>query len=113
MLNSVRYGLLTSGLLFGAMAHAAPAGDLPLMPWPAQVERPQSPGALVVNNALTLNVTGDVPGDAGAAGASALPARPAGRYNRKWRRLPRRQLTWWWPKKCRRFLVLTVMKATS
>ena len=58
MLNSVRNGLLTSGLLFGAMAHAAPAGDLPLMPWPAQVERPQSPGALVVNNALTLNVTG-------------------------------------------------------
>lgn len=64
MLNSVRYGLLTSGLLFGAMAHAAPAGDLPLMPWPAHVERPQSPGALVLNHQLTLNVTGDVPGDA-------------------------------------------------
>lgn len=64
MLNSVRYGLLTSGLLFGAMAHAAPAGDLPLMPWPAHVERPQSPGALVLNHQLMLNVTGDVPGDA-------------------------------------------------
>ncbi len=57
------------------------------MPWPAHVERPQSPGALVLNHQLTLNVTGDVPGDAVITGASALPARPAGRYNRKWRRL--------------------------
>ena len=40
MINTVRYSLLTSGILLSSMALAAPAGDLPLMPWPAHVERP-------------------------------------------------------------------------
>lgn len=64
MLNTLRYGLLTSGLILSGLACAAPAGDLPLMPWPAHVERPQAQGALVLNNQLTLNVSGDDLGDA-------------------------------------------------
>ena len=64
MLNTLRYGVLTSGLILSGLACAAPAGDLPLMPWPAHVERPQAQGALVLNNQLTLNVTGDDLGDA-------------------------------------------------
>lgn len=59
MLNTVRYSLLTSGIVLSSMALAAPAGDLPLMPWPAHVERPQAQGALALNNQLTLNVSGD------------------------------------------------------
>ncbi|SUQ60101.1 Beta-hexosaminidase [Raoultella terrigena] len=64
MLNTLRYGVLTSGLILSGLACAAPAGDLPLMPWPAHVERPQTQGALVLNNQLTLNVSGDDLGDA-------------------------------------------------
>ncbi|WP_159867456.1 MULTISPECIES: beta-N-acetylhexosaminidase [unclassified Raoultella] len=64
MLNTLRYGLLTSGLILSGLACAAAAGDLPLMPWPAHVERPQAQGELVLNNQLTLNVTGDDLGDA-------------------------------------------------
>jgi hexosaminidase len=64
MLNTVRYSLLTSGILLSGMALAAPAGELPLMPWPAHVERPQAQGALALNNQLTLNISGDDLGDA-------------------------------------------------
>ncbi|HCI9592412.1 TPA: beta-N-acetylhexosaminidase [Klebsiella variicola] len=64
MLNTVRYSLLTSGIVLSSMALAAPAGDLPLMPWPAHVERPQAQGALALNNQLTLNVSGDDLGEA-------------------------------------------------
>jgi len=60
----LRYSLLTAGLLLGASAFAAPAGDLPLMPWPAKVERPTTQGALVLC-------------------ASALPCKPAGRCSRR------------------------------
>lgn len=45
----LRYSLLTAGLMLGASAFAAPAGDLPLMPWPAKVERPTTQGALELN----------------------------------------------------------------
>lgn len=64
MINTVRYSLLTSGILLSSMALAAPAGDLPLMPWPAHVERPQAQGALALNNQLTINVSGDDLGEA-------------------------------------------------
>lgn len=64
MLNTVRYSLLMAGLLLSSFAMAAPAGDLPLMPWPAQVERPPGQGELVVNNQLTINVVGDDLGEA-------------------------------------------------
>ena len=60
----LRYSLLTAGLMLGASAFAAPAGDLPLMPWPAKVERPATQGALVLNNTLSVSVTGDDLGDA-------------------------------------------------
>ncbi len=60
----LRYSLLTAGLMLGASAFAAPAGDLPLMPWPAKVERPTTQGALVLNNQLSVSVSGDDLGDA-------------------------------------------------
>ncbi|MDH2913654.1 beta-N-acetylhexosaminidase [Kosakonia sp. HypNH10] len=55
----LRYSLLSAGLLLGFSALAAPAGDLPLMPWPASVTRPAEQGALVMNNQLTIRVSGD------------------------------------------------------
>ncbi|MHA8115490.1 beta-N-acetylhexosaminidase [Kosakonia cowanii] len=55
----LRYSLLSAGLLLGFSALAAPAGDLPLMPWPASVTRPAEQGALVLNNQLTIRVSGD------------------------------------------------------
>lgn len=64
MRKTMRYSLLVSGLLMSLQGVAAPAGDLPLMPWPSQVERPAAQGALVLNNQLTLNISGDDLGDA-------------------------------------------------
>ncbi|TCC13954.1 beta-N-acetylhexosaminidase [Kosakonia quasisacchari] len=60
----LRYSLLTAGLLLGSSAFAAPAGDLPLMPWPAKVERPATQGALVLTDTLSISVSGDDLGDA-------------------------------------------------
>lgn len=47
-----------------ASAFAALAGDLPLMPWLAKVESPTTQGALVLNNQLSVSVSGDDLGDA-------------------------------------------------
>ncbi|HDR2796008.1 MULTISPECIES: beta-N-acetylhexosaminidase [Enterobacter] len=60
----LRYSLLTAGLMLGASAFAAPAGDLPLMPWPAKVERPTTQGALVLSDNISVIVSGDDLGDA-------------------------------------------------
>lgn len=60
----LRYSLLTAGLLLGASAFAAPAGDLPLMPWPAKVERPTTQGAFVLTNQVSVSVSGDDLGEA-------------------------------------------------
>ncbi len=60
----LRYSLLTAGLMLGFSAFAAPAGDLPLMPWPAKVERPVTQGALVINNNFSVSVSGDDLGEA-------------------------------------------------
>lgn len=60
----LRYSLLTAGLMLGFSAFAAPAGDLPLMPWPAKVERPATQGALVISNDFSVSVSGDDLGDA-------------------------------------------------
>ena len=79
----LRYSLLTAGLLLGASAFAAPAGDLPLMPPPAKVERPTTQGALVLNNQLSVSVSGDDPVTPLTACASALPCKPAGRCSRR------------------------------
>ncbi|MDX6038665.1 beta-N-acetylhexosaminidase [Scandinavium lactucae] len=64
MFKTVRYSVLTTGLLLSGFALATPAGDLPLMPWPAQLERPATQGALVLNNQLTINLRGDDLGEA-------------------------------------------------
>lgn len=66
----LRYSLLTAGLLLGSSAFAAPAGDLPLMPWPTKVERPATQGSLVLTDTLSVSV-------------SASPGKPAGRCNRR------------------------------
>jgi len=50
--------------MLGASAFAAPAGDLPLMPWPAKVERPTTQGALVLSDNISVSVSGDDLGDA-------------------------------------------------
>jgi len=50
--------------MLGASAFAAPAGDLPLMPWPAKVERPATQGALVLSDNISVSVSGDDLGDA-------------------------------------------------
>lgn len=60
----LRYSLLTAGLMLGASAFAAPAGDLPLMPWPAKVERPTTQGALVLSDNISVSISGDDLGDA-------------------------------------------------
>ncbi|MGL5603093.1 MAG: beta-N-acetylhexosaminidase [Silvania sp.] len=60
----LRYSLLTAGLLLGTSALAAPAGDLPLMPWPTSVERPATHGALVLTHDISVRVSGDDLGDA-------------------------------------------------
>lgn len=60
----LRYSLLTAGLMLGASAFAVPAGDLPLMPWPAKVERPATQGALVLSDNISVSVSGDDLGDA-------------------------------------------------
>ncbi|MCU5773375.1 beta-N-acetylhexosaminidase [Erwiniaceae bacterium BAC15a-03b] len=46
-------------MLFSLHAFATPAGDLPLMPWPQQVEQPAQGGKLVLNHQLTLQISGD------------------------------------------------------
>nr|WP_154324472.1 family 20 glycosylhydrolase [Pantoea sp. 201603H] len=55
----LRQTLLASSILLSLNAFAAPAGDLPLMPWPQQVEQPATGGKLVLDRKLTLKVNGD------------------------------------------------------
>ena len=59
-----RYTLLASSLWFSCGALAQPAGDLPLMPWPQQVEVTQPAGKLILDHQLSLSVQGDDLGDA-------------------------------------------------
>lgn len=55
----LRYSILTAGLLLGSSAFAAPAGDLPLMPWPTKVELPAQQGTFALNDRVSIHVTGD------------------------------------------------------
>ncbi|MGO2461017.1 MAG: beta-N-acetylhexosaminidase [Ewingella sp.] len=56
-----RRSLFASSLLLAisASAFAAPAGNLPLMPWPQQVEVAPQAGKWVVDNSLSVAVSGD------------------------------------------------------
>ncbi|MGP3593984.1 beta-N-acetylhexosaminidase [Vagococcus sp. WN89Y] len=69
----LRYSVLTAGLLLGFSAFGAPAGELPLMPWPTKVESPATPGMLVLNDRVSVRITGDTLDDA----ANRLRARIA------------------------------------
>lgn len=59
MIGSLRFTLLATSLLVSLYAHATPAGNLPLMPWPQQVEQPEGGGSLALNNQLSINIKGD------------------------------------------------------
>lgn len=63
MHKSCRYMLLASWWLLSLNAQARPAGDLPLMPWPQQVELAQPQGKLVLDHRLAINVQGDFLGE--------------------------------------------------
>lgn len=78
MLNAIRLSLLAACVLSACQAHAAPAGDLPLMPWPQQVTRPAAEGSLVLDNTLSIKISGD-----NLAGASE-----------RWRQRITRQTGW-------------------
>ncbi|KGT94528.1 beta-N-acetylhexosaminidase [Erwinia typographi] len=55
----LRWSLLSTSLFVSLYAHATPAGNLPLMPWPQQVEQPKGGGSLALNNRLAIRITGD------------------------------------------------------
>lgn len=59
MLKTVRYVVLLCGAAASFSGLASPAGELPLMPWPAQVERPSEEGRLVLDNGISIVVKGD------------------------------------------------------
>ncbi len=59
MFKSIRLGLVAGCIAVAWQANAAPAGDLPLMPWPQQVSRPATEGSLVLDNAVSINISGD------------------------------------------------------
>ncbi|MBH1929794.1 beta-N-acetylhexosaminidase [Serratia rubidaea] len=66
MHKPLRYTLLATSLLCPLGALAQPAGKLPLMPWPQQVEIAQPQGKLVLTPRISLQVEGDNLGDAPA-----------------------------------------------
>ncbi len=59
MFKSIRLGLVAGCIAVAWQANAAPAGDLPLMPWPQQVSRPATEGSLVLDNAVSIKISGD------------------------------------------------------
>lgn len=59
MHKPLSYTLLAASLLFSCHLSAQPAGDLPLMPWPQQVELAQPQGKLVLDYRLTIDIQGD------------------------------------------------------
>lgn len=59
MFKTVRYVVLLCGAVVSFSGLASPAGELPLMPWPAQVERPSEEGRLVLDNGISIVVKGD------------------------------------------------------
>ncbi|WP_338558590.1 family 20 glycosylhydrolase [Erwinia sp. E_sp_B04_7] len=62
---TLRYSFLATSLFISLYAQATPAGNLPLMPWPQQVEQPASGGSLALDNRLSLRIEGDeMPGAA-------------------------------------------------
>lgn len=52
-------GLLAGGLCVSLSVFAAPASDLPLMPWPQNVQQPASGGAFTLTPQFTLRISGD------------------------------------------------------
>lgn len=56
---SLPRALLVCSLFLPCSVLSAPAGDLPLMPWPQQVEQPQDGGSLALTTPLEVSVSGD------------------------------------------------------
>lgn len=59
MLRKISASTLAASLFASFAAFAASAGNLPLMPWPQQVEQPAQGGSLTINNQLSIVVEGD------------------------------------------------------
>ncbi|NUU66900.1 family 20 glycosylhydrolase [Enterobacteriaceae bacterium BIT-l23] len=59
MLKSVRYAVLAGALSLSFCGQAAPAGDLPLMPWPQKVELSAQAGYLTLDNEVSIAIRGD------------------------------------------------------
>ncbi|MBD8164752.1 beta-N-acetylhexosaminidase [Erwinia persicina] len=59
MPRSLRCLLLACSLMLPLSLSASPAGALPLMPWPQQVELPQGGGRLTLTTPLAIQVQGD------------------------------------------------------
>lgn len=59
MFKSIRLSLLAGCIAATCPAWAAPAGDLPLMPWPQEVDRPSAEGTLQIDNAISIKISGD------------------------------------------------------
>lgn len=59
MFRKISVPLVVSSLLTSFSVLAAPAGNLPLMPWPQQVEQPTKGGSLAIDNRLSIVVEGD------------------------------------------------------
>lgn len=59
MHRSLRNTLLACSLILPLSAVAAPAGDLPLMPWPQRVEQDESGATLTLTTPLAISVSGD------------------------------------------------------
>ncbi|WP_034919442.1 family 20 glycosylhydrolase [Erwinia sp. 9145] len=51
--------MLATSLFASLSAFAVPAGNLPLMPWPQQVEQPAGGGRFALDNRLTIRIEGD------------------------------------------------------
>ena len=113
MFKSIRLSLLAGCIAATCQAWAAPAGDLPLMPWPQQVDRPSAEGTLVIDNAISIKITGDkLPGPPNA-GVSAFPGKLAGSYNRHRPTLQNPPSTFKSNKRLLHSLNSTAMKATN
>lgn len=59
MRKTARCIVLGAGLIVSLSVQAAPAGDLPLMPWPQRVERLSGEGYLPLSNEISIRVQGD------------------------------------------------------
>lgn len=64
MINKLTSAIVISSLIYSLPSGAQSLSELPLMPWPQQVEVKNADGKWVLNNTLDIYVEGDDLGDA-------------------------------------------------